>query len=385
MSSFEFQTCPHLINQAGSTQRLGEICRHNGYKRPLVITDRGIINAGLMDSIESSISEAGLTLLVYSDVKEDPPKNIVLSAAEYMADNHVDVVIGFGGGSAMDTAKLVAVLGGGEQSLDTMFGVDQVSNTRLPLILIPTTAGTGSEATPIAIVTREDDTKIGVVSSVLLPDIAVLDASLTLGLPAHITAATGIDAMVHAIEAYTSAIKKNPYSDMLACKALELLSPNLLTVISDPKNLQARQAMLFGACLAGQAFANAPVGAVHALAYPLGGQFHIPHGLSNALVLPKVMEFNLPSATAHYASLAPSIMGEKSPSGSESMVAEALVSYLSDLSCESGLPQTLKEVDIPESALESLASDAMQQQRLLINNPRHVDYEDALGIYRAVY
>ncbi len=385
MANFEFQTCPHIINRAGCTAELGQLCRTRGFARPLIVTDAGILNAGLLQDVERSFSEAGLSPLVYSDVKEDPPEQIILSAAEFMVDHEIDSVIGFGGGSAMDTAKLVAVLGGGEQALSEMFGVDQVVNSRMPLILVPTTAGTGSEVTPISIVTRPDDTKMGVVSSVLLPDIAMLDAKLTIGLPAHVTAATGIDAMVHAIEAYTSAIRKNVYSDMLACKALELLAPNLLRAVRDPSNLDARQSMLFGACLAGQAFANAPVGAVHALAYPLGGQFHIPHGLSNALVLSKVMEFNVPEAAGHYAKLAPYIMGSKTPSGSDSVVSNALAAFLQELSRESGLPQTLKELDIPESSLESLASDAMQQQRLLVNNPRLVEYNDALEIYRAVY
>jgi alcohol dehydrogenase class IV len=189
----------------------------------------------------------------------------------------------------MDVAKLVALLAHGTEKLDEVYGVGVAKGPRLPLILVPTTAGTGSEVTPISIVTTGEGEKKGVVSPVLLPDIAVLDAELTLGLPAAVTAATGIDAMVHAIEAYTSKRLKNPVSDCLAREALRLLSLNIHEACSDGSNCEARQGMLLGAMLAGLAFANAPVAGVHALAYPVGARFHVPHGLSNSLVLPAVM------------------------------------------------------------------------------------------------
>jgi alcohol dehydrogenase class IV len=256
----------------------------------------------------------------------------------------------------------MAVLLGSQQALSELYGVDQVTGGRLPLILVPTTAGTGSEVTPVAVITTGETTKAGVSSPVLLPDVAVLDASLTLGLPASITAMTGVDAMVHAIEAYTSRHKKNPLSDNLAVKALALLSRNIRIAVHEGGNREARENMLLGACLAGQAFANAPVGAVHALAYPLGGHYHIPHGLSNSLVLPCVLEFNASHA--------------------EELYAEAALRQLVD---DVKLPATLQQAGVKESDLEMLASDAMLQQRLLMNNPREVSYEDALSIYKAAY
>jgi alcohol dehydrogenase len=250
-------------------------------------------------------------------------------------------------------------------------------------VLVPTTAGTGSEVTPVAVVTTGETTKAGVSSKQLLPDVAVLDAELTLGLPPLITAMTGIDAMVHAIEAYTSKIKKNAYSDALAKEALARLAGSIVTAVVDGKNVEARANMLFGAMLAGQAFANAPVAAVHALAYPLGGRYHIPHGLSNSLVLPAVMRFNACHASHLYAELAPILI--PNCSGSDEDKAMQLILFIEKLIVEVGLPATLKQAGVSEQSLTTLAEDAMLQQRLLMNNPREVTLADALAIYQAAY
>jgi alcohol dehydrogenase len=219
---------------------------------------------------------------------------------------------------------------------------------------------------------------------VLLPDVAVLDAGLTLGLPPTVTAMTGVDAMVHAIEAYTSRHQKNPLSDNLARQALELLSRNIRTAVHEGQNLEARENMLLGACLAGQAFANAPVAAVHALAYPLGGHYHIPHGLSNSLVLPAVLEFNQQEASELYAELAEIVVGEPVVGSVEARSA-ALIEAMRVLIDDVSLPATLQLAGVDEHSLEMLAEDAMLQQRLLVNNPREVSYDDALAIYRDAY
>jgi alcohol dehydrogenase len=262
-----------------------------------------------------------------------------------------------------------------------MYGIGKVSGGRLPLIQVPTTAGTGSEVTPIAIVTTGATTKMGVVSPQLYADVAVLDATLTLGLPPAVTAATGIDAMVHAIEAYTSRHKKNPLSDMLARQALVLLAANLVKVCENGQDLEARQAMLLGACLAGQAFSNAPVAAVHALAYPIGGMYHVAHGLSNSLVLPHVLRFNLPQAAGHYAELADIVVPHAS--GSEEARAQALIVAMQQIAKVTGIETSLRQVGIAEGDLDRLADEAMLQTRLLGNNPREVAWEDARGIYGA--
>ena len=246
---------------------------------------------------------------------------------------------------------------------------------------MPTTAGTGSEATSVAIVTTGETTKAGAVSPVLFADTIILDPELTLGLPSHGTAATGIDAMVHAIEAFTSKRLKNPISDMLALKALSLMSSSIRVAVEQGSDLAARSDMLLGAMFAGQAFANSPVGAVHALAYPLGGIYHIPHGLSNSLVLPHVLRFNAPNAEHLYAQLMPVIL----PGVEIQNASEQLADHFLDLAKDLGLETKLRDLGIAETGLEHLAEQSMLQERLLMNNPRAVSYDQALLIYQQAY
>jgi len=384
MQSFEFNTVARIIVGMGSALELASQCGQLGVTRPLLVTDPGLMAIGLVQPVLAALEKAGCAPLVFDQVREDPPEATVLAAVALAHSANVDGVIAVGGGSSMDVAKVVAVLLRGEQTLPDIYGVGKVTGGRLPLVLVPTTAGTGSEVTPVAIITTGETTKAGVSSPVLLPDIAVLDASLTLGLPPTVTAMTGVDAMVHAIEAYTSRHKKNPLSDNLALQALHLLSRNIRTAVHEGGNRQARESMLLGACLAGQAFANAPVAAVHALAYPLGGHYHIPHGLSNSLVLPAVLEFNAPQASALYAELADVVLGAP-VAGSAEAKTVALIAALRRLIGDVALPATLQQAGVREYDLEMLATDAMLQQRLLVNNPRDVSYEDALAIYQAAY
>ncbi len=384
MQGFEFNTVARIVNGHDSALNLAAELRGLGVARPLLVTDPGLMSIGLIQPVIAALESAGLQVQVFDQVREDPPESTVQEATEQARAAEVDGVLAVGGGSSMDVAKVVAVLLGGTQSLQELYGVGQVSGTRLPLVLVPTTAGTGSEVTPVAVITTGETTKAGVSSPVLLPDVAVLDPALTLGLPPAVTAMTGVDAMVHAIEAYTSRHKKNPLSDMLAVQALQLLSGNIRTAVHDGSNREAREKMLLGACLAGQAFANAPVAAVHALAYPLGGHYHIPHGLSNSLVLPSVMAFNADAARTLYAELADVVIG-RTVDGSDEAKTSALIQALRALIDDVQLPATLSSAKVLEKDLEMLAEDAMLQQRLLINNPRDVAYEDALAIYRAAY
>ena len=286
----------------------------------------------------------------------------------------------------MDVAKLAALLCGSGEDIDEAWGVANAKGPRLPLVLVPTTAGTGSEVTPVSIITVSGDEKRGVSSPVILPDLAILDPDLTLGLPASITAATGIDAMVHAIEAYASkSANNNPMSRMLAVEALRLLGANIETAVNHGSDLAARSAMLLGSMLAGMAFANSPVAAVHALAYPVGGIFHVPHGLSNALVLPHVLRFNAPEAAHLYAELAPHAFPDIDMSAGTQGVCAQFIERLAALSADLGLKTRLREVGVSESDLPRMASNAMKQTRLLVNNPRDVSEADALSIYRAAY
>jgi len=384
MQGFEFNTVRRIVSGAGSALQLSDQCQSLGISRPLLVTDPGLMAIGLVQPVLAALESAGVEAAVFDQVREDPPEATVLAAADLGRSQGVDGVLAVGGGSSMDVAKVVAVLLAGQQALSQLYGVGNVSGTRLPLVLVPTTAGTGSEVTPVAVITTGETTKAGVSSPVLLPDAAVLDADLTLGLPSAVTAMTGVDAMVHAIEAYTSRHQKNPISDNLARQALQLLARNIRTAVHDGKNREARENMLLGACLAGQAFANAPVAAVHALAYPLGGHYHIPHGLSNSLVLPSVLEFNAASATELYAELADIVVGAPVPGSAEAKTA-AMIAALRSLIDDVALPATLQAAGVDENKLELLAEDAMLQQRLLVNNPRDVAYEDALAIYQAAY
>ena len=381
MSDFSFLTVPQLLIERGAQQRLGELLvKRFGALRTVVVTDAGLHRSGLLAPALDSLRRSGLALLVIDEVVGDPPDSVVLSAAAQARAFGAQLVLGLGGGSSMDVAKLVALLANSSQPLAEMYGVDKVQGERLPLVQMPTTAGTGSEVTAIAIVTTGQHSKSGIVARQLMADLAVLDATLTSGLPRAVTAATGIDAMVHAIEAFTSARLKNPLSDQLACQALRLLSAHLLAACDNGQDLAAREAMLLGAMLAGQAFANAPVGAVHALAYPLGARFHLPHGLSNALVLAPVLRFNALTAAASYAPLAEILAPQAS--GDAAARADAVIAALSALMAATGLPLRLRDHGISADDLPQLAADAMLQTRLLVNNPRSLSQADALALYQ---
>ena len=385
MDSFFYSAVSDVLVGAGTSTQLGDLAASMGIQRALIVTDPGIIKFGLLDGAVANLKANNIELSIYSDVIADPPESVVMDAVSSAQAFGCDGVIGFGGGSSMDVAKLLAVLIKGEQQLSEIYGVDQISGGRLPLIQVPTTAGTGSEATMVSIITTGETTKAGVVSRTLLADKVILDAKLTLGLPPTVTAATGIDAMVHAIEAYTSVRLKNPLSDMLAREALRLMASNISTAVKQGDNLQAREAMLLGAMLAGQAFANAPVAAVHALAYPLGGNYHIPHGLSNSLVLPHVLRFNAPAAAELYAELAPIILPGTTLPSDPLKVSELLAEHFLQLAADLGLQTKLSEMNIAESDLPKLAEEAMLQQRLLINNPRELILDDALSIYQQAF
>ncbi|HNB46376.1 MAG TPA: iron-containing alcohol dehydrogenase, partial [Burkholderiaceae bacterium] len=367
LSPFLFQSVRRIEVGAGCAARLAEVAaefRPAGDRRPtaLLVTDAFLRRSGLLAPALGGLEAAGWDVRVYDGVTPDPSEAVVLAATELARG--ADLVIGFGGGSSMDSAKVAAVLGHPDQALTLaqLYGVESVRVQRLPLIQVPTTAGTGSEVTRIAIVTTGESTKAGIVNRALLADQVLLDATLTLGLPPAVTAATGIDAMVHAIEAYTSVHRKNPLSDLLAREALARLGGALMAAVERGSDAAAREQMLIGAMLAGMAFENAPVAAVHALAYPLGGVFHLSHGLTNALVLPQVLRFNRPAAEARYAELAAVLLpaaGVALPDGGAAARCDALLGWLDGLCARTGLPARLRDCDIPREALPELARQAM--------------------------
>ncbi len=386
MTPFIFNTTKSILFENGASARMAEAAGALIGTSCLLVTDPGLRKLGLCDPAIASLEAAGHRVTVFDAVEADPSQETLLEAVAAGQRAGVTGVIGFGGGSSLDVAKLAALLLGSGEDLDAAWGVGQAKGPRLPLVLVPTTAGTGSEVTPVSIITVGAEEKRGVSSAVILPDLAILDANLTMGLPAHITAATGVDAMVHAIEAYASKNKNNnPMSGMLAREALRLLGAHIETAVSDGGNTQAREAMLLGSMLAGQAFANSPVAAVHALAYPIGGTFQIPHGLSNALVLPHVLRFNAPQAGMLYAEIAADAFPQLASIEGSQARTMAFIDALADLSDRLGLATRLRDVGIPKDAIGKMASDAMLQGRLLVNNPRDLTEKDARAIYEAAW
>jgi alcohol dehydrogenase class IV len=377
MHAFQFSYGPRLVSGAGATRRLPELLPPGPC---LFVTDAGVRALGLADAALAALAETGIEVSIFDAVEADPSQQTLLAAVE--AGRGCESVVGFGGGSPMDVAKLAAYLLGSGDSLEDIWGVGNATGARLPLVLVPTTAGTGSEATPISVITVGGALKLAVNSPPLAADWALLDAELTLGLPRAVTAATGIDAIVHAIEAYTSARLKNPLSDALAREALRLLAGNLLRACEAPRDRDARGAMLLGAHLAGVAFANAPVAGVHALAYPLGGHFHVPHGVSNALMLTHVLGHNLHAAMPLYAQLGTLLDPALEGLGTQAQ-AQAFVERVGALCRAAGVPLTLSEVGVTAADLDLLAAEAMKQERLLVNNPCPIGEADARRLYEA--
>lgn len=386
MDPFVFNTTDQIVFKPGASAMLGTLASARLGQIVLLVTDRGIRKLGLCEPALESLRATGVEVVVFDAVEPDPSLSTVMSAVEFARQRGATGVVGMGGGSSLDVAKLVALLCGSNEDPNDAWGVGKAKGPRLPLVLVPTTAGTGSEVTPVTIITVSGDEKRGISSPLLLPDMAILDADLTLGLPPFITAATGIDAMVHAIEAFTSKnANNNPISKMMARSALRLLGENLQQAVDHGADRSARGAMLLGSMLAGQAFANSPVAAVHALAYPIGGTFHVPHGLSNALVLPHVLRFNATVAAGSYAQIAADLFPDLAGVEGDRERCTAFIDRLGELAVNVGLPTKLRDVGIREEDLGGLARDAMKQNRLLVNNPRVVTELDALAIYQAAW
>ena len=385
-----FRNTRNLLCQLGaasSNGQLGKIFAEElNCRAVLLVTDRGVREAGLIEGAVTNLQQAGIDCHIFDRVEADPPESVILDALQSATESGVDGILGLGGGSSMDVAKVVAFLHGSTtQSLSEIYGVEKCQGTRLPLVQVPTTAGTGSEVTPISIITTGANAKMGIVAHQLYPDYAVLDGSLTLSVPPIVSAATGIDAMVHAIEARTSKLKKNPLSDLLAHEALRLLGNNIKTVCEDGNDALAREQMLLGSCYAGMAFANAPVAAVHALAYPLGSHFKVSHGLSNSLVLPHVLRFNARDnhAAAEYAEAAkilfPSLLPMVWPSDIHG--AHYLADSFAELAEELNVPTQLSDVGVSSHDIDMLSTEALKQERLLPNNPVAMTLEDIREIY----
>ncbi len=378
-----FRTTPRILMGPGAASRIGEEISRLGAKRVLVVTDQGILKAGLLERVAKPLKSSGIRTMVFDGVEPDPRYELVGKCLEAAQGQRPHCILGLGGGSALDIAKAASVMATNKGTICDYFGIELVPRPGLPLVLVPTTAGTGSEVTPIAILSDEQEKlKKGVVSSYLIPSLAILDPELTLGLPPSVTAATGMDALIHAIEAFTS-LNATSMSDLLACQAMELLYHNIRTAFAQGTNLEARSKMLEGSLLAGMAFANAGVTAVHAFAYPIGAEFHIPHGIANSIMLTPVMEFNMLGAMERFAHMA-RIFQENSPGLSTRALAYRAVEAMEQLRKDLRLPGNLGDFGVGAEDIPRLAAGVMKVTRLLANNPRSMTQRDAEEIYRKV-
>ncbi|HDQ39598.1 MAG TPA: iron-containing alcohol dehydrogenase [Desulfonatronum sp.] len=378
-----FSTTQRIVLGPGALRSIvDEIKRLKG-ARALVVTDPGVVAAGVVGALEDVLTAAGIAFSRFDKVEADPRYELASEVLDQLRDQGADIILGIGGGSSLDIAKIVSVLATNEEPVSAMFGIGLIKNPGLPLILVPTTAGTGSEVTPIVILSdHHEKLKKGVVSPYLYPDCALLDPELTIGLPPKVTAATGMDALIHAVEAFTSR-NASPMSDLLAREAMGLLFANIRTAYCDGENLAARTAMLRGSMLAGMAFANAGVTAVHAFAYPIGAEFHIPHGVANTIMLVPVIQFNMIGNLKRFGEIA-EIFQQPVQGSSPRQAAQSCVDALIELAEDLRVPRRLSEFGVREEHLPDLAQGVMKVTRLLANNPRKLEQSDAEAIYRSV-
>lgn len=386
MTGIEFYTNGHIISEADSMrQKLGTLAKQYRATSAIIVTDAGIAQLGYVDIAQQSLQEAGVNVVVYDSVVADPPVAIVNDAIKIARDNSCDLVIGLGGGSSIDTAKIVALHPNEFESVNDILDKDVSGFNKLPLFAIPTTAGTGAEATFVSVITAKDGSKKAIYTPKILPDVAILDATLTLKLPRHITAATALDAMVHCVEAYTSRTKKNPISDALAVKGLQMLWHNFEKVLNQGDDINARSNMLLGSTLAGIAFVNSSVAAVHGLSYPLSINFHIPHGHANALVMCGVFTFNLSAAAPLYAELAHAVMPSQTLGMTDLEAASLFIKQLKIFLETSGLKYRLNELDITDQDIPALADIVINTYaRLIATNPKDMTLNEVTAIYEEI-
>lgn len=368
----------------GGLSALGELAKEMGAGRFLLVGDAALANNGMLDGAVRSLKEAGLEGVTFQGVEPEPYLDNADDAAGLGRGAEADLVVGMGGGSVMDTAKAASVLITNEGTAQDYIGLNRVNVSGTKTIMVPTTAGTGSEVTFTAVFTnRQTKAKGGINSPHLFPDVALLDPELTLSVPPDVTAATGMDALTHAVESVTSKAS-TAFTEALAFEAVRLIGANLRRAVFHGDDIEAREQMLLGSFLGGLALANAGVGAAHALAYPLGGFYRIPHGLANAILIPLVMEFNLPAAERHLSLIARSL-GEPVEGLPLRRAAAAAVDAVRTLASDIGIPAVLSELGVPKSDIPMLVESAMKVTRPVENNPRSLSVEAAQGIYERAF
>jgi len=384
INPFAFTGARRIVFGNGSFLELAERVGELRGKRPLVVMDKQLAGAGVGAQVAGMFDKARLKYVFFDAAEPEPRLELADEAAKTALKGKCDTVVGIGGGSTMDLAKAVAALAANKGKAVDYLGLNNIPGPGLPMIMVPTTAGTGSEVTFTAVFVRKNlKKKEGMNSPYLYPDLALLDPMLTLSLPPHPTATTGIDALCHAIESFTS-VNASPMSELVSLEAIRLIAENLRTCVHNGNDIQARENMLLGSLYAGLGLANAGVTAVHSLSYPLGGKFGIPHGLANTMMLPAVMVYNLPGAHEKFAVIAEA-MGENVDDMSLREAAYQSVEAVDSLIEDCGIYSTLKDFGIKEKDFPELAKVAMTVARPLANNPRKVTAEDAMTIYEDAF
>ena len=379
---YSFQTARKIISGPGSLDGIGELVSAFGAKKVAILTDPGIVKVGLVERPKALLEKAGLAVDVVAGVIAEPPIGLIEDLYNGVKDKGYDLFVGIGGGSSLDVTKILAVRMTSGCPVQDFMAAESVKKPGLPMVLIPTTAGTGSEVTPNAIVTLPDqELKVGIVSRYFLPDLVILDPMLTLGLPKHITAATGMDAFIHSLESFISK-KQNPFADTFALRSMRLIGKSIRKAYHTGEDVEARHDMLVGSMLGGMALTASGTAAVHALAYPLGGKFGIPHGVANSMLLLPVMEYNFETIGDKLATVA-GAMG-LCPSGSAAAKAAAVMEEIASLVSELEIPSSLRRYGVKEEDLDALAEAASMVTRLLGNNPKAMLVADIKAVYRKI-
>ena len=364
----------------GAIADLAGMVKDFGGSKVFLVVDPGLKNAGLLDRITAPLDKAKIPVVVYDKVDPEPGLKLADNGAKIAKKEKCDCVVGVGGGSAMDVAKAVSILITNGGKAEDYLGLGKIKKPGVPKIMVPTSAGTGAEVTFTAVfINEKTKSKGGMNGDPLYPDAALLDPELTVSLPPHVTAATGIDALTHALEAFVST-QAHPISEMYSLEAIGLISANLGKAYAHGDNIEARSAMLMGSLLGGKALATAGVGLVHAMAYPLGGMFGIPHGLANAVLLPYVTAYNIIGNPEKFATIA-EVMGVNIDEMTLREAAEAAVEAVYNLNQDVGIPSTLAELNIPASKVKEMAEIALTVTRPVENNPRKPSLEDVMSIY----
>ena len=378
-----FYSPAKIILGQDTVKKVGDEAKALGGKRALIVTDPGIVSAGYGKIVEDALKAAKIEAGVFDRVVPEPPARCVDEGVKMIREGKCDIVIGVGGGSSLDVAKAVALMATNPGNVVDYAGIDRVPKPGLPKILIPTTAGTGSEASRSLVVTDENNVKRSIASSFGISDVAILDPMLTLSMPPPVTANTGMDALVHAIESYVSATT-TPFAEILAIEAIRLIARNLPLAYSKGSHLTARYNMLLAASLAGLAFASSRLGIVHGLAYVIDTEYHLPHGRANAIMLPHVMEFNKTGNLAKFGRIAQA-MGEPVGGLSPYEAADKSVQAVKNLLAALQVPYRLSQYGIPKDDLPKLVEGGMKQARLFVPNPRDVTEEDLRRIYERAF